>query len=119
GTNRDDGCAIGWTVGESFTNVQVMITQNEEAVIADVQGGGGGLFLALLLGGTDVFRGSVDGDELEAIREGTNSMNMGNCTYTYNAHLSLVFDGDVTSGRIEYRSAHNNNSDCAAVTCTS
>lgn len=119
GTNRDNGCNIGnWNVGESFSGVSVNITQNDDAVNADVTGGGG-FYLDVLLGGDDIFSGTADGDELMLDREGTRSMNQGNCTFTYNAEMALQIEGDVLTGRLNYRSAHNGNSDCAAVTCVS
>jgi hypothetical protein len=116
-TNRDNGCSFGnWTVGESATNVQVVFTQNGESVNADVQGLAE-IGLALLLGADGIFSGSVDGDELDLVREGTNPTTMGNCTFTYNAQILATVSGGTMEGRIEYRAQHNNNSDCAAVTC--
>lgn len=119
GTNRTNDCMIpNWTVGETFSNVTLVVTQSGEAANADVTGGGG-FYLDVLLGGDDIFTGTVDGDELDLARQGTRSMTQGNCTYTYNAQLLMAVDGDVMTGRINYRSAHNNNSDCAAITCLS
>jgi len=119
GTNRDNGCNINnWTVGDSFQAVTLELTQNGEAVNGDVTGGGG-FYLDVLLGGDAIFSGTVDGSDLTLDREGTRSMNQGNCTFTYNAEMDLRVNGDVLTGRLTYRSAHNGNSDCAAVTCTS
>jgi hypothetical protein len=119
GTNRTNDCNIdNWNVGESFSGVELMVTQNGESVNADVLGGGG-FYLDVLLGGNDLFTGTIDGNELFAQREGTRSMNQGNCTYTFNAELDLDINGDVFTGRLNYISATNGNSDCAAVECTS
>jgi hypothetical protein len=119
GTNRDNACMISnWNVGESFSAVTVTFTQNGDAVNADVSGGGG-FYLDVLLGGDDIFSGTVDGEDLTLHREGTRSMTQGNCTFTYNAEMALRIEGDVLTGRLNYRSAHNGNSDCAAVTCLS
>ncbi len=117
GTNRDNDCNIdNWNVGDTFNNVEVSFTQNGEDLNADV-GGGGGFYLDLLLGGTAIFSGNIDGDDAFLTREGTRSMNQGNCTYTFNAEMDLHFDGDVFTGRLNYISATNGNSDCAAVQC--
>lgn len=119
GTNRDNGCNIGnWNVGDSFSAVTVNITQNGDAANADVTGGGG-FYLDVLLGGNDIFSGTVDGSDLTLDRQGTRSMTQGNCTFTYNAEMDLRISGDVLTGRLNYRSAHNGNTDCAAVTCVS
>jgi len=115
-TNRADDCNIGWTEGQSSNNVTVNITQNDEAIIVDVTGLGGGV-LNLFLGGDDVFSGTVDGDQIEAVREGTNARTMGNCTYTYNATITADINGDTMMGSLTYRPADNGNSDCAAIQC--
>jgi hypothetical protein len=115
-TNRADDCNIGWTEGQSSNNVTVNITQNDDAIIVDVTGLGGGV-LNLFLGGDDVFSGTVDGDQIEAVREGTNARTMGNCTYTYNATITADINGDTMMGSLTYRPADNGNSDCAAIQC--
>jgi hypothetical protein len=120
GTYRDNGCSVnGWTPGTTFNDVDITISQNGEAILGDVMGGGGDLFLGLLLGNDDVFRGTVDGNEVSLTREGTRSENMGNCTYTYNALLEMTVTGDSFAGRITYTRATNGNSDCAALECSS
>lgn len=119
GTNRTNDCAIeNWTENDTFSNVTLELLQAGDQVNGDVTGGGG-FYLDLLLGGDGIFRGTVDGDELDMLREGTRSMTSGNCTFTFNADMSIAFTGDLFEGRLTYRSAHNGNSDCAAVTCSS
>jgi hypothetical protein len=115
-TNRADDCNIGWTEGQSSSGVTVDITQNSDAIIVDVTGIGGGV-LDLFLGGDDVFSGDVDGDHIQATRQGTRSNNQGNCTYTYNATFAADVNGDTMEGSIKYVPAHNGNSDCAAIVC--
>jgi hypothetical protein len=119
GTNRTNDCMIAnWNVGDMWSNVTFVLTQNGSAVNGDVTGVVGG-YLDFLLGGTDIFSGTVDGNDLDLQREGTRSMNQGNCTWTYNAELLLSVSGDLFTGRVNYVSADNGNSDCAAVRCLS
>ena len=114
GTNRTDGCGIGWTVANTFTGVQVTITQQGSTASATVMGGGG-FTLAVLLG-TNSFTGSVDGNTLDLKATGTAAKQSGNCTYTYNSEIKASISGDALTGRIDYRAATNGNSDCAALT---
>jgi hypothetical protein len=115
-TNRTDDCNIGWNEGQSSTGVGVAITQSGESVNVDVMGLGGGI-LDAFLGGDDIFTGDVDGDRVQATREGTRANNSGNCTYTYNATFTADISGDTMNGSISYRPADNGNSDCAAIQC--
>lgn len=117
GTNRANDCNVnGWTENDSWSNTNVDITQNGEAVIVDITGGGG-FALDIFLGGNDVFRGDVDGNDLHVTRQGTRSNTTGNCTFTYNATIDATINGNTLEGTISYRPAHNGNSDCAAVEC--
>jgi hypothetical protein len=115
GTNETNGCMInGWTMGNTFTGVTVVITQSGSSATAIVMGGGGQLFLDLLLN-THSFLGSVDGDAVKLAATGTNPQTSGNCTYTYDAEIDATLSGDELSGKINYTTATNGNSDCATI----
>lgn len=113
-TNRDNGCNFnGWTVG-SQAAVPVLFTQSGSEVTATVQGVTAALLLDGLLG-DHVFKGSVDGDTVALDIQGTVAQQMGNCAFTYNSAFDAKASGDSMSGRIDYRTATNNQSDCAAI----
>ncbi len=114
-TDRDNGCNFpNWTSGNSVPNIGVTITQQGSNVTATVNGLVG-LFVAGSLG-SSAYSGSIDGNELELEILGTKSMNMGNCTFTYNSRIVGTASGDAMEGRVEYRAAGNGNPDCATIT---
>ena len=111
GTDRTNGCNLAnFMEGQTFTGVQVTITQNGSTANAAVMGAGG-IALAVLLG-TSSFSGNVDGDAVDLKAIGTAQKQIGNCTYTYNGEIKASLAGDALSGRIDYRAATNGNSDC-------
>jgi hypothetical protein len=113
-TNRDNGCNFGnWTVGDMSSGITVQITDTSGAVSADV-GGATGLVLDLAFG-SHKFNGSLDGNELDLTLQGSRSQNSGNCTWTYNGEILATTNGDLLTGRINYKPATNSNSDCAAI----
>jgi hypothetical protein len=113
-TNRDNGCNFAqWTAGVS-SSAQVTLAQTGSDVTATVTGVGA-IALELLIGGR-VFAGEVRGNTLELTLFGTRSNMMGNCTYTFNAELHAVIDGDVLTGQIDYLAATNANPDCDGIT---
>ena len=113
-TNRDNGCNFnGYMVGAQ-NMVGVNITQSDSNLSATVTGGGG--FLLSLVVGSNVYTGSVDGNDVDLEIVGTVPGNMGNCAYTYNSEIHAKADGNSMSGRIEYRAVTNMNSDCGAIT---
>ncbi len=111
-TNRDNGCNFqNWTAGESSAGIQVVVNQEGSDANADVMGATRA-FLDVVVGG-HVFTGTIDGDELDLVLEGSRSYNTGNCAYTFDGHLLAVLDGDVLTGRINYTIAGNGHADCA------
>jgi hypothetical protein len=115
-TNGDNGCNLSnFTPGQTATNVAITVTQNSSNVTLTVEGVAGLYLIGLLGGGNNVFTGDVSGDGLDVDAIGTKPNTSGNCTYTYNSHISGTLDGDVLRGRIEYRAADNGNSGCTAV----
>jgi hypothetical protein len=64
-----------------------------------------------VLGGGHVFTGDVDGSSFEVRVIGTRPQTMGNCTYTFDGELA----GNSVSGRLNFTTATNNNSDCAVL----
>jgi hypothetical protein len=112
-TNRDNGCNFnGYMVGAQNT-VGVNITQTDSKLSATVTGGGG--FLLALVVGSNIYTGSVDGNDVDLEIIGDIAMNSGNCAFTYNSEIHATADNNSMSGRIEYRAVTNNNSDCAAI----
>ena len=115
GTSRTNGCMIqSWTEGNTFTGVQVTITQSGSTATATVMGGGGFVLAGLL--GTNAFTGTVDGDTIDLKAVGTAAKQSGNCTFTFNGEIKATLSGDALAGRIDYRAATNGNSDCATLT---
>jgi hypothetical protein len=113
-TNRDNGCNFsGYNVGDQ-NQVQVMITQNDSNLSATVTGGGG--FLLALVVGSNVYTGSVDGNDVDVKIVGTRAFNDGNCAFTYDSEIKSTAHDNSMDGRIEYRAVTNNNSDCATHT---
>ncbi len=115
-TNRDNGCSFAnWTVGESSQGIPVTITQDGAMATATVMGlTGGALNLAL---GSNMFSGSVDGDQVNLDLFGTRAQMQASCTFTYNAKILGSVDGDTIEGRVEYRAATTTptNPDCATI----
>lgn len=118
-TNKTNGCNFqNWTVGDSATNIGVVINQQGSSANADVMGATR-VYLDLVLG-SHVFNGSVDGNDLDLKIAGTRSGTMGNCTLTIDAELLATLNGDVLTGRINYHYHGNGNTDCAPYDgCTS
>lgn len=114
-TLRDNGCNLqNWTVGMSYTGVQVTITQSGASATALVTGLSALSIDALL--GSNAFTGSVDGDKIDLTNHGTASKNSGNCTYTYNGVITGTLTGDALAGRLTFTGAGNGNSDCTGIT---
>ncbi len=112
-TNRANGCEFGnWTVDAS-SNGTVTVTQNNTDVTAAVTGLGA-IALEAAIGG-HVFTGKISGTTLDLNLLGTRSNNTGNCTYTFNAEIHAVLDGDVLTGQIDYSAATNGNPDCTGI----
>jgi hypothetical protein len=113
-TNRDNGCNFAnWTVGGMTANVDVKIAESGSSVTADVTGGVGAVLDFAF--GASAFTGTIDGNELDLLLEGTRVQQSGTCTFTYNGEILATASGDILMGRINYKPATNGNSDCAAV----
>jgi len=113
-TNRDNGCNFsGYNIGAQ-SMVGVNITQTDSNLMATVTGGGG--FLLALVVGSNIYTGTVDGKDVDLQIIGDLAMNSGNCAFTYDSEIHARLDGNSMSGRIEYRSVTNGNSDCASIT---
>ena len=113
-TNRDNGCTFSnYTVGAMSSGINVTIQQQASQANADVMGATAVLLDFAL--GSHTFSGAVDGSSLDLTIVGTRPTTTGNCTYTYNATIAASLNGDVLTGRIEYRAASNHNSDCGAI----
>jgi len=111
-TNRDNGCMLAnWMVGTSTPNIPVTITQSGSNATATITGLVG-IYVSAGLG-SNVYTGTVDGNDLDLELLGTRSQTMGNCTFTYNSAIAATLGGDALEGRVEYRVAGNGNPDCA------
>ncbi len=113
-TNRENGCEFdNWEVGNSASNIGLVITQDGDAVNGTITGATG-TFLTLVLG-SNVFQGSVDGNDVDMTIFGTRSTTEGNCTWSINASVDGSLDGDVLTGNLNYAAATNGNPDCASL----
>ncbi len=111
-TNRENGCNFpNWTVGNSATNISVVINQEGEDVNADVMGLTRVYLDAVL--GSHVFHGTVDGSELDLSIDGTTEYQNAECTGTIDARLTAELDGDVLTGRIDYTVDGAGDPECA------
>lgn len=117
-TYVSNGCALNpWMAdGSVLMAVPFQIAQDEmdrSKVSGTVQGlVGAGLGLWL---GSNVFQGTVEGDEIELALDGRPA-GLGNCAYTPNASLSGELEGDLLTGAIRYTYKTNGNPDCAMLT---
>ncbi|MGE0399292.1 MAG: hypothetical protein AB7T06_21450 [Kofleriaceae bacterium] len=114
--NRDNGCNFpNYTVGDTQAGIPVTITQEGTNVTATIMGlTGAGLSLGL---GSNIFSGTVDGDQMVLDLFGTRPQMQATCTYTFNAKILGSVDGDAIEGRVEYRAATTtpSNPDCASI----
>ncbi|HEY6175233.1 MAG TPA: hypothetical protein VIX73_12340 [Kofleriaceae bacterium] len=112
-TDGQNGCNLpSWTPG-AMSNATVTLTQSGNNVTAVVTGLGGAVLDIGL--GSHSFTGKINGSTLALDLFGTRSNNSGNCTYTINAKIHAVLDGDALSGQIDYTSATNGNPDCGGI----
>lgn len=111
-TNGDNECGYqGWTEGEQTSGVPFSVTQDDDNhVTATLEGLAGG-WVALVLG-SRTFEGEVAGTRLELTLFGTNSFNMGGCTYTVNGEVLATLNDDALEGTISYRPQTNGSPDC-------
>ena len=112
-TNGNNGCNLPSSPGGATSTVTVTLTQSHSDVTA-VVGGGAGILLDIGLGGHS-FTGKITGGDLDLHLFGTRSMTTGNCTYTLNAAIRAVVDGNTLNGQIDYTSATNGNPDCSTI----
>ncbi|HEU4733084.1 MAG TPA: hypothetical protein VFT22_34560 [Kofleriaceae bacterium] len=112
-TNRDNGCNIAnWTVGAT-NSATVTLTQRDNDVTANVTGLGA-FALDLLLGG-HAYTGKINDSDLALDLFGVRSFTTGNCTYTFNSEIRATINGDLLEGQLNYRTADNDNPDCAGL----
>lgn len=112
-TDGLNGCNLpSWTSG-AMSSATVTLTQSSNNVTAVVTGLAA-IVLDLGLGGHS-FTGKINGSTLELDLFGTRSNSSGNCTYTLNAKIRAVLQGDALTGQIDYTSATNGNPDCGGI----
>ena len=116
-TNGENGCGFdGWTVGDSSSNIPLLVTQSDSTVQLDVQGGTGGL-LDLVIGGS-LFNGEVSGNGINAALIGSNAARQGECSYTITVDLDANVNGDFIEGELQWRPVTNHHADCGILeTC--
>lgn len=116
-TTGRNGCAIdGFQEGGTATGIPLAVTQSGREVTATV-GGGAAIGLALLYGSA-TYTGAVEGRRLQMTILGKTARRSGNCVYTMKTDVHAVARGDFLSGIVKHLPAHNGNSDCAAVACS-
>jgi hypothetical protein len=115
-TNRENGCAfMNWVEGDTEVGVPVTMTQAEgEVEVTATVNGAAGLYLDVVIGAR-VFTGEADGSRVSLDLFGTNSLTMGNCTYTVNGHMEGTLDGDLLTGEITYSTATNGSPECGVL----
>jgi hypothetical protein len=114
-TNGDNDCDLAnWDVGAQTTDISVEITQNGDTVSAEVTGGAGLVFEAVL--GSNVYTGTVDGDHLSLAITGDVAFEMNECDYTFDSEIEADIDGDVITGDIYYRAVTDGDPDCGDLT---
>lgn len=115
-TNGANGCDFDdWVEGASNANIPLKIAHDGAELTATVEGIPGALLG--LLHGSNQFTGKATGKRLEMWIDGTIPTTAGNCTFTWSNDATASLDGDYLDGRLVYSPAHNDNPDCAAVTC--
>lgn len=117
-TYGKNGCEFdNWIEGDVLSGVVLDVRQDEEEIISTVEGLTGGVLA--LIHGSNIYEGSLTGNEFEMTIFGSFSQTEGNCTYTLNNHATGSFDGDFVQGRLEFVTQTNGNPDCDAVECSS
>lgn len=115
-TNGSNGCSfMDWVEGETNANIPLNIVHDGATITATVEGIPGALIG--LLHGTNQFQGKVNGTRLDMWIDGTIPTTQGNCTFTWSNDATATLEGDYLDGRLVYSPAHNDNPDCAALTC--
>jgi hypothetical protein len=113
-TDEDNGCNLmGFTQGQSTSNISTTISQDNDKVTIMVTGLAGAYLNTVL--GSSTFNGSVDGDHLGATLFGTRSATMNGCAFTFNAALDGSLAGDTLTGTISYTPKTNGSPDCASI----
>src|SRR5262249_46297934 len=113
-TNGENACNLqNWTVGDSATGIPLTITQTGSSLTSTVNGLSGA-YLPLVLGSSD-FAGAVCGNEMNLRLVGTRAGSMGGCSYTVNANVSAVLNGDALQGSIDYVPQTNHSTDCGTL----
>ena len=114
-TNRDNGCNfMNWTVGEMATNIGFTVTQTAEGDVSGIVNGVVGTYLTLVVG-SNVFNGTVSGNDLDLTLVGSRAYMQGQCTYTLRATARASLDGDFLAGTIDYTTATNGHADCGTL----
>jgi hypothetical protein len=118
-TNGDNGCMfMGWTVGNTATAIPLTISQTDEHVTGEVGGVAGG-YLDLVLG-TRIFTGSVSGNDVTMLLDGTTMAMQGTCDYSVDAVARARLAGDALMGSILYTADTDGSEDCGFLdTCQS
>ena len=110
-TNGPNGCNLAnYTVGETATNITMVVTQNDTAASAEVQGVAG-LALSALVGG-NTFVGTVDGSDVTLRIAGNRMMTMGTCDYHFDATADARLTGDALAGNVAYTPVTDGATDC-------
>lgn len=115
-TNGPNGCELdSWEEGATSTGTTVVITQEGDAISADVQGVAG-TYLDLIVG-SSMFEGTVSGSHLDARLTGR-ALTQGSCAYTVLIDMDADLDGDVLQGSLTWFAQTNALESCGILnTC--
>lgn len=109
-TNGPNGCMTeSWEEGATSSGTTVVITQDGDAITADVQGVAG-TYLDLVVGSSE-FVGTVSGDHIDARLTGR-AGTMGSCAYTLLIDMDADLDGDVLEGTLRWFAQTNGLAEC-------
>lgn len=112
-TNGPNGCMVdNWEEGATSTGTTVVITQEGDAIMADVQGVAGA-YLDLVVG-SSVFEGTVSGEHIDARLTGRAGA-QGSCAYTLLVDMDADLDGDVLQGSLRWFAQTNGLESCGAL----
>jgi len=114
----ENGCVLGeWTEGAEAVGIPLTMRQDEELVSGTVEGITGGILT--LIHGSNIYQGTIDGNQADMVIYGQRAESSGNCSYSLNNRVNAKFDGDFVQGTLRFVKEGNDNPDCAEVECSS
>jgi hypothetical protein len=111
-TNGANACMFDWRAGEAGTVTLVLTqpTENRKTVTGKLEGVAA--LATLIAWGTETFVGSVDGDEIDMVAQGTRNMVQGACNFSLKVNARATLNGDALVGSVSYSFQTNQVPDC-------